>query len=164
MMPSKQPTRRSKKNYSAKLPAARSAPLPRGTQDRRLPENYAAARSRLYPLMALAAFIGGLLLSYVAWGRTPPEPAHADAAPVVDSSADAGMDLVALREKINPPDGYRLGVRYGALGPRLLEAGVIDYEAFAGLYEQAGSPLTANQVKVLKRGRDGENGITAGKA
>ncbi|MFH1185973.1 MAG: hypothetical protein V1755_13180, partial [Chloroflexota bacterium] len=111
--------------------------------------------------MALAAFIGGLMLSYVAWGRTPPEPPHADAAPVLDSPADARMDFVALREKVNPPDGYRLGVRYGALGPRLLEAGVIDYEAFAGLYEQAGSPLTANQVKVLKHGGDEEIVITA---
>ena len=70
------------------------------------------------------------------------------------------MDLVALREKINPPDGYRLGVPYGTLGPRLLKAGVIDYEAFAGIYEEAGSPLTANQVEVLTRGSDAEIVIT----
>jgi hypothetical protein len=110
--------------------------------------------------MAIASFIGGLLVSYVAWGLTPPETPRPGAPPVVRTPAGTSIDLVALREQITPPDGYRLGVRYGTLGPRLLESGALDYDAFADIYEQAGIPLTEAQVEVLKRGNDAEIVIT----
>jgi hypothetical protein len=37
---------------------------------------------------------------------------------------------------------------------------VIDYDAFAGIYEQAGIPLTEAQVEILQRGSDAEIVIT----
>jgi hypothetical protein len=111
--------------------------------------------------MTIAAFFGGLLLSYVAWGLTPPDTPRSGAPPVDRTPAGTSIDLAALREQITPPDGYGLGVRYGALGPRLLEAGVLDYDAFAGMYEQAGTPLTEDQMEVLKRGSDAEIVITS---
>jgi hypothetical protein len=110
--------------------------------------------------MTIAAFSGGLLVSYVAWGITLPETPRPGVAPADRPPAGASIDLVALREQITPPDGYRLGVRYGSLGPSLLEAGVVDYDAFAGIYEQAGMPLTEDQVDVLTRGSDAEIVIT----
>jgi len=62
----------------------------------------------------------------------------------------------ALYEQINPKDGYNLAVSYGNLGPQLLASGVIDYDAFAAIYQNAGSPLSAEQIEALKNGSDQE--------
>jgi hypothetical protein len=53
---------------------------------------------------------------------------------------------------------------YGDLGPRLLEGGVIDYDAFEAIYENSGSPLAAEETEILKRGSDEEIVITADNA
>jgi hypothetical protein len=77
--------------------------------------------------------------------------------PVVQGNAAAtNTDTAALYEQINPKDGYNLSVSYGNLGPQLLASGVIDYDAFASIYENAGSPLTADQIEALKNGSDQE--------
>ena len=62
----------------------------------------------------------------------------------------------ALYEQINPKDGYNLSVSYGDLGPQLLASGVIDYDAFAAIYQNAGTPLSEEQIKALKNGSDQE--------
>ena len=62
------------------------------------------------------------------------------------------QDLIALYEQINPKDGYALPVSYGDLGPRLIENGVIDYGAFAAIYENGGNPLTEAQTEILRQG------------
>ena len=62
----------------------------------------------------------------------------------------------ALSEQINPKDGYNLATSYGDLGPQLLASGVIDYDAFAAIYQNAGSPLSAEQIQALKNGSDQE--------
>jgi hypothetical protein len=113
----------------------------------------------LYPLLVLASFLLGILTSYMAWGHKP----QANVAGVVqsvaslpDASSDNGnkMDLTALMEQVNPPEGYKLPVRYGDLGPRLLKSGVINYDAFTAIYETSGNPLTPAQVELLKKGND----------
>ncbi len=43
--------------------------------------------------------------------------------------------IVALADEINPPDGYQLPAKFGNIGPGLVTAGVIDYDAFVSLYE-----------------------------
>lgn len=63
-------------------------------------------------------------------------------------------DLEALFEQVNPPDGYQLPAKYGDLGPRLLTAGVIDYEAFAAIYENSGKPLTPEEIEILRQGSE----------
>lgn len=88
----------------------------------------------------LVIFLLGLGSGYLKWG-------HADT---------ATLDLAALQEQINPTDGYGLSISYGKLGPRLLEAGVIDYEAFAAIYEGSGTPLSIEQMEILKNGSDEE--------
>ena len=65
-----------------------------------------------------------------------------------------------LYNPINPKDGYKLPVSYGDLGPRLLESDVIDYDAFAAIYEKGNNPLSADQVDILQNGSDEQIVIT----
>jgi hypothetical protein len=82
--------------------------------------------------------------------------------PVVQGNAAvADTDTAALSAQINPKNGYNLSVSYGDLGPQLLASGVIDYAAFASIYQNAGSPLTADQIEALKNGSDQEIVINA---
>ena len=113
--------------------------------------------SWLYPSLVLASFLLGILSSYGVWGQRSQATLAADLKPVTASSSatsDSGdeMDFAALMNQVNPPEGYELPVRYGDLGPRLLEGGAINYDAFAAVYENAGDPLTQSQVQILKRG------------
>jgi hypothetical protein len=69
---------------------------------------------------------------------------------------ETNSETSALYEQINPKDGYNLSISYGNLGPQLLASGVIDYEAFTAIYQNAGQPLSAEQIEVLKNGSDQE--------
>ena len=97
-------------------------------------------------------FLLGLGSGYLRWGQ--------------DETADAKQRKEANRiyEQISPKDGYRLSVSYGNLGPRLIESGVISYDAFTGLYENAGTPLTGEEIKALKNGSNQEIVIHVGNA
>lgn len=64
-------------------------------------------------------------------------------------------------KQVNPPEGYKLSVRYGDLGPRLLENGAINYDSFAAVYDNAGDPLTPAQVGILKRGSNEQIVVSA---
>jgi len=55
-------------------------------------------------------------------------------------------------DEINPPDGYRIPATFGDVGPQLLAAGGIDFDAFAALYQQAGRPLNEQQIALMKSG------------
>jgi len=121
---------------------------------------------RLYPSLVLASFLLGILASYMAWGHNPSANVDNDIQPVagspdVSSNNSNGMDMATLMKKVNPPDGCKLPLRYGGLGPRLLAGGVIDYDAFAAIYENAGDPLTQVQAEILRRGSDEQVIITS---
>ncbi len=121
--------------------------------------------SWLYPSLVLASFLIGLSSSYAVWeskswsavAETQPAPTSVE----VGDMGRQGMDFTALMNQVNPPDGYKLPVRYGDLGPRLLEMGAIDYDAFASIYENAGSPLTKAQIEILKEGSSEKIVITS---
>jgi hypothetical protein len=100
----------------------------------------------------LAIFLLGLGSGYLKWGQ--------------DETAEARQqkELAALHEQVNRPDGFALSVSYGSLGPRLVEAGVIDYDAFAAIYENSDNPLSTEQIEILKNGSDGEIVIDADNA
>jgi hypothetical protein len=100
----------------------------------------------------LGVFLLGLGSGYLKWGQ--------------DETAEAKQQeqLATLYEQVNPPDGFALSISYGDLGPRLVEGGVIDYEAFAAIYEKSGNPLTPEQVEILKNGSSNEIVITADNA
>jgi hypothetical protein len=76
--------------------------------------------------------------------------------PSKENQATQDADTAAIYEQINPKDGYDLAVSYGDLGPKLIASGVIDYDAFAAIYQNAGSPLATEQIKALKNGSDQE--------
>jgi hypothetical protein len=64
------------------------------------------------------------------------------------------LDYSALAAQVSPPEGYALPAHYGDLGPRLLAAGVIDYDAFAAIYESGGNPLSPAEIEILMQGSD----------
>lgn len=98
---------------------------------------------------AVFVFLLGLGSGYWKWGQ--------------DEIAEMKQqkELTRLYEQVNPKDGYALPVSYGDLGPRLLESGVINYDAFAAIYENSGNPLSAEQIEILKKGSDEQVVITA---
>lgn len=69
-------------------------------------------------------------------------------------------ELIQLYEQVNPAGGYALPVSYGNLGPRLLASGVIDYDAFAAIYENSGNPMTSAEVEILTPGSEEKIVIT----
>ncbi|KKT16744.1 MAG: hypothetical protein A2654_00330 [Candidatus Nealsonbacteria bacterium RIFCSPHIGHO2_01_FULL_43_31] len=64
----------------------------------------------------------------------------------------ASINSTDIFQKINPPDGYTVNATYGDIGPKLLAAGAIDFEKMETLYENAGQPLTPEQIKILTKG------------
>ena len=70
-------------------------------------------------------------------------------------------ELTQLYEQVNPAGGYALPVSFGNLGPRLLANGVIDYDAFAAIYENSGNPMTSAEVEILTHGSEEKIVITA---
>ena len=99
----------------------------------------------------------GLVAVYVvvmASGWIP--SAKAIATQAEGSQSSTGVETAKLYEQINSKDGYNLSVSYGDLGPQLLASGVINYDAFAAIYQNAGNPLSAEQIDALKNGSDQE--------
>lgn len=76
-------------------------------------------------------------------------------------NSNGPIEFNVLYEQVNPKDGYALPVSYGDLGPRLIESGMINYDAFAAIYENAGNPLSKAQIEILKNGSDQPIVITA---
>ena len=104
---------------------------------------------RFWALLALITYVIGLGSGYLLWGKT-----------ASDNSSNKGgegsgehTDMSAMAEQINPPEGYKLPIRYGVFGPKLLAAGVIDYEQFMKLYREIGAPLDKLQTAV-QNGKD----------
>src|SRR3990172_810603 len=69
-------------------------------------------------IFAVVVFLLGFGGGYLKWGQ--------------DETAELKeqRETAQLYEQVNPVDGYTLPVSYGNLGPQLIEAGVIDYDAF----------------------------------
>lgn len=90
----------------------------------------------------LVVFSLGLGSGYLKWGS--------------DEAAELKQqkELATVYEQVNPKEGYALPVSYGGLGPRLIESGVINYDAFAAIYENSGNPLSFEQIESLKNGSD----------
>ena len=100
-------------------------------------------------LAIVFTFLLGMGSGYLKWGQ--------------DETAKAKQqkELTQLYEQVNPKDGYTLPVAYGDLGPRLLQGGVIQYDAIAALYEQSGQSLSAEEIEILKEGSDKQITINA---
>lgn len=65
-------------------------------------------------------------------------------------------DIAKIREEVNLPGGYPLGIQYGDIGPQLLAAGAFKLDEFVDLYKRAGRSLTEDQLMVLTDNSDQE--------
>jgi hypothetical protein len=74
--------------------------------------------------------------------------------PTPTQHAHASIDVAAISQQVNPPEGYALPIKLGQLGPQLLAAGAIDLKRFKQIYENAGQPLTDQQQASLTEGSD----------
>ncbi|MDP3990917.1 MAG: hypothetical protein Q8P63_01335 [Candidatus Nealsonbacteria bacterium] len=66
-------------------------------------------------------------------------------------SGGSDLDAASLISQINPEEGYTIKAKYENIGFNLLEAGVIDFEKFKSIYDRAGAPLTADQLKIFSQ-------------
>jgi hypothetical protein len=87
-----------------------------------------------------AAYLVGVGSGYLQWGRDGTDELKQQ------------KELAKLSEQVNPAEGYALSVSYGGLGPQLVEAGVINYDAFAQVMSNGGDALSGGQMDILKIG------------
>jgi len=97
----------------------------------------------------VVTFFLGFGSGYLKWGQ--------------DETAELKQqkEMSDLYEQVNPADGYTLPVSYGNLGPQLMEAGVIDYDAFMSVMSVSGDAISNRQMDILKKGSDDKIVITA---
>ncbi|MBI2038412.1 MAG: hypothetical protein HYT19_00620 [Candidatus Nealsonbacteria bacterium] len=112
----------------------------------------------------LPAFIGFLLLFFIAY---LPVISHKynfsfTFQKKIQTASLASPQISAsdILESINPVSGFTVNISYGNLGPQLLAAGVIDFNKIKALYEEAGQPLTTEQIKILTEGSNEKIKIT----
>ncbi len=69
----------------------------------------------------------------------------------VPTQKEVGLeaDTQKLYDQVNPKKGFAVNAKFGNLGYKLVEAGVIDFDKFKALYDRSGSPLTKKQLKIF---------------
>lgn len=94
----------------------------------------------VFILAVVVTFFLGFGGGYLKWGQ--------------DETAELKQqkEISELYEQVNPVDGYTLPVSYGSLGPQLMTAGVIDYDAFMSVMTAGGDVLNNQQIAILKDG------------
>lgn len=110
-------------------PAASAGRLRRAIRSAAGPTSYVV-------LALLFGFLGGWIAVSVFQNDTPSSQAQAVAAD-------------PLQAALLPKQGVTLDVAWGDLPQRLVQQGVIDLDKFKAAAQQAGAPLTADQLKVL---------------
>lgn len=98
-----------------------------------------------------ASVLMSVLLIAAAWYAEPDGQ--------TDSQAAALGTADTLEERVLPSGGVVLPVRWGDLGARMVEAGVIDAQKFASLYAGRGS-LNEDEKRLLTSTRSGKLTIT----
>lgn len=103
-------------------------------------------------VVAILAFVMGFGGGFWKWGQ--------------DEYAERKQqtEMAALVEQINPTGGYALPVSYGDLAPRMVEAGVIDYEAFMGALAANREAISNQQIEIMKQGSDEQIVVTRANA
>jgi len=117
--------------------------------DENIPTNKHIRQIAWMVIALVVTFFLGFGGGYLIWGQ--------------DETAEAKQqkELTELHEQVNPKDGYTLPVSYGKLGPQLIEAGAIDYDAFMSVMTASGDAISNRQMDILKRGSDDQIVITA---
>jgi hypothetical protein len=143
--------------YSEHSQANQTAPQSKGQ-----PEQVSLTRlgTRASAIILLLVYALGLGSGYLVWGRASITPlvttnqasASSSAGNSKATTGPALEEQASVISQISIPDGYTLPVSFGDIGPRLLEAGAIDYDRFVQVYTQAGQPLSQAQLKILSEG------------
>lgn len=97
----------------------------------------------------VVTFLLGYGSGYLKWGQDE------------TAAARQQKELTQLYEQVNPKDGYALPVSYGNLGQQLIEAGVINEDAFQNVMTASGDPINSHQINILMNGSDEQVVITA---
>ena len=95
---------------------------------------------RLEALILLLVFAAGLGSGYVLRGRVP-----------AAQTQRAAAAAEALAKQVNPPEGFKLPATYGDIGPQLLRTGAIDDAKFVEVYQKSRSPLSDEQLGILRQ-------------
>ncbi len=114
--------------------------------------------------LALAVFIT-VILAFFAWTRPESQPREAAGnAPQVAPLSTAVPAQSEMAEEVDGaepapiqvtlPESTNLGVRFGDLGPQLVNVGAIDRDRFIQLYENSGWPLSYEQQALLRKYSD----------
>ena len=127
--------------------AETATPSPRWARLRGKVGNYWA----LFIIAFLLGLGGGFILGNSDLAARYGNEAEASVPAPQDASITA-----QLIEQINPPEGYPLEVKFGDIGPQLLAAGAVDYNAFVEVYERSGQPLGEDQLAILTQGSDAD--------
>lgn len=144
-------------DFESKLPEIPVEELPlEEKKSSRLARQLKPRRVRLSTVISiLLAFAIGLSSGYLAWGRptAPVETAlKPGATPTAEHEHTVTIDMAAIAQQVNPPEGYTLPVKLGDLGSQLVASGAIDYQKFVKVYADAGQPLTNEQIAILTKG------------
>lgn len=113
---------------------------------RRMSSKVALAVSITLNIILSAALIVGSF-SFLPFGRSETHAGDSGASLPKGESPRVGSALSSRPEII--PESYDLGVVFGDLGPKLVEAGAIDREELRAVYAQSGVPLTPEQEQAL---------------
>jgi hypothetical protein len=93
-------------------------------------------------VVMVVTFLLGIGSGYLTWGRDETVALKQE------------KELAQLHEQVNPADGYTLLVSYGNFGPKLVEAGVIDLNAFKNVMTASGDTLSDAQLDILNKGSE----------
>ena len=91
-------------------------------------------------VLLLSIYLVGLGSGYGLWGRAEP----------ADQNLQAGTtEYEVLAKQVFPEEGYLLPVDFGDMGPQMAAGGVFDRDQFIRVYQEAGQPLTEDQLAIL---------------
>lgn len=91
-------------------------------------------------VLLLSIYLVGLGSGYGLWGRAEPG----------EQNLQAGTtEFEVLAKQVFPEEGYLLPVDFGDMGPQMAAGGVFDRDQFIRVYQEAGQPLTEDQLAIL---------------
>ncbi len=117
--------------------------------DQNLSTNKRIKQTAWMVIAIVITFLLGLGSGYLKWGQDE------------TAAAKQQKELTQLYEQVNPKGGYALPVSYENLGPKLIEAGAINYDAFQNVMTVSGDPIDNHQINILQKGSDERVVITA---
>ncbi|MBI3619677.1 hypothetical protein HY214_00830 [Candidatus Roizmanbacteria bacterium] len=110
-----------------------------------------------FPLLSVSLALNLLVIGNLVKNKS----ALFSSAPTPPGAAKANdKERNDIFEQINPVKGYQLNVSFADLGPKMIAAGVIDFDKLKSTYEKNGQPLTRAELDILTKDTDKKITIT----